>query len=106
MITLTELAKQKIKEISEAEGIGHYCVRVKVLGSGCAGLAHDMIYDDQISDTDEVVEFDDIKIVVDQMSSMYMDEVEIDYIDREISSGFRFNAPNKRSCGCGNSFEP
>jgi iron-sulfur cluster insertion protein len=106
MITLTELAKQKIKEISEAEGIGHYCVRLKVLGGGCAGMSYDMLYDDQIGEMDEVLEFDDIKIVVDQLSASYMDGLEIDYIDREISAGFRFNNPNKQSCGCGSSFSP
>jgi iron-sulfur cluster insertion protein len=104
MITITERAIAQLKEISDGEGIGHYSVRVKVVGSGCAGFSHDMFFDDKPFELDEIINVDDITIMVDPLSFQYLENVEIDYIDNPISSGFKFNNPSiKGSCGCGNS---
>lgn len=104
MITLTELAKNKIKEISESEGIGHTCVRAKIIGGGCAGFSYDMFYDDKPSELDEVFEFDDVKIIIDPISGQYLEGVELDYIESNIGGGFKFKNPNVTgSCGCGHS---
>jgi iron-sulfur cluster assembly accessory protein len=44
-------------------------------------------------------------LVVDQMSEMYLDGVQIDYIETLEGAGFKFNNPNvKSTCGCGSSF--
>jgi iron-sulfur cluster assembly accessory protein len=52
-----------------------------------------------------VVDFNGLKVAVDQMSSMYLDGVEIDYIETIEGAGFKFNNPNvKSTCGCGSSF--
>lgn len=105
MIHITEKAAKKIEEISNEEGIGHYSVRVKVIGGGCAGFTYDMYYDDQVGEMDEVCELDGVKVVVDPLSFQYLDEVVIDYMDGPISAGFKFNNPNTTgSCGCGSSF--
>lgn len=104
MITMTPLAVEKIKEISEAEGIGHTSVRVKILGGGCAGFQYDLNYDDKSSDMDEVYTFDEVTVLVDALSSQYLDGVEIAYLKSGFSEGFKFNNPNiKGSCGCGSS---
>ena len=63
MIYLTEKAAKKIKEISDEEGVGHYVLRLKVLGSGCAGFSNDVYYDSVILDTDEVSELDGVKLI-------------------------------------------
>jgi iron-sulfur cluster insertion protein len=105
MITLTDLAKSKIIELSEAEGIGHCNVRLKIIGSGCAGFSYDMFYEDQPSEGDEVFNFDNVKIIIDQLSFSYLDGTEIDYSDTPFKAGFSFKNPNvSGSCGCGNSF--
>lgn len=104
MVTITELAISKIKEISESEGIGHFTVRVKIIGGGCSGFTHDMFYEDKVTDMDEIFEKDGIKVVIDPLSFQYLEDVEIDFIDSPISAGFKFNNPNvKGSCGCGSS---
>lgn len=104
-ITLTDKAKEMIKEISDAEGIGHYSVRVKVLGGGCAGMTHDMIFEDKISKMDNVFSFDDVKVIIDMMSFEYLEGTEIDYLDGSMGAGFKFINPNvNKSCGCGSSF--
>ncbi len=104
MIKLTPLAVSKIKEISEAEGIGHYSIRISVKGGGCAGMITDMEFDPLSKDTDEIYVFDIIKIIVDQISLQYLEDIIIDYIDAPFNSGFKFNNPNAiSSCGCGKS---
>lgn len=105
MIHITETAAKKIEAISNEEGIGHYSVRVRVIGGGCAGFSYDMYFDDQVGELDEVFELDGTKVVVDPMSFQYLDEMAIDYVEGSISAGFKFNNPNVTgSCGCGSSF--
>ena len=104
MIHITEKAAKMVEEISESEGIGHLTIRVRVVGGGCAGFSHDMVFDDQISEMDEVETFDNIKIVVDPLSYQYLDEVTIDFVDGPMGAGFKFLNPNVTgSCGCGSS---
>jgi iron-sulfur cluster insertion protein len=104
MIYLTEKAANQIKEISEAESLGHLTVRVKVVGGGCAGFTNDMYFDDQVSEMDEVCELDGVKVVCDPLSFQYLDETTIDYVDGPFGAGFKFLNPNvKGSCGCGSS---
>ena len=105
MIDFTENAIKAVKEISNGEGIGHFNVRLRVIGGGCAGFSYDMYFEDKIGDMDEVFEFDGIKAVVDPLSNQYLENVVVDFIDSQIGRGFKFNNPNvKGSCGCGSSF--
>jgi iron-sulfur cluster insertion protein len=105
MIHITEKAAKMIEEISNSEGLGHYTVRVKVVGGGCAGFSYDMYFDDTIGELDEVTEMDGVKVVVDALSFQYMDEVTMDFIDTEMQRGFKFLNPNVTgTCGCGSSF--
>src|ERR1700676_611121 len=71
MINLTEKAAVKIKQISDDDSLGHYVVRIKTIGGGCAGMTNDMFYDDQISETDEISELDGVKIICDFLSFQY-----------------------------------
>ena len=108
MIQVTEKAALKIKEISDSEGIGHYNIRVRVVGGGCAGFSYDMYYEDKVGEMDETVEITDyygtIKVLVDPLSFQYLDEVTIDYVDSQFGSGFKFINPKVTgSCGCGSS---
>lgn len=106
MITITIKAIEKIKEISEAEGIGHTTVRIGVKGGGCAGFRFDLNFDDQIRDLDQIIEQDGVKLVCDQISLQYLEDASIDYIESLLGAGFKFNVPKaKGSCGCGSSFD-
>ena len=106
MIYLTEKAAKQLKTISEEQGIGHYTVRVKVLGGGCAGFSYDMCFDDTIGELDEVSELDGIKVVCDPMSMQYIEGTVIDWVDGLMGAGFKFNNPTaKGTCGCGYSFD-
>lgn len=104
MIELTENAIKALKEMSDADEVGHYTVRLRVIGGGCAGFTHDMYFEEKINELDEVFEFDGVKAVVDPLSHQYLEGVTVDFIDSEFGRGFKFLNPNaKGSCGCGSS---
>jgi len=105
MISITELAKEKLRSFAEAEGLPTV-VRLKVVGGGCGGMSQDMFFDDFIDEADEIIEQDGIKIIVDQVSIMYLENCEIDYVESQFQSGFKFNVEGAQSCGCGKSFSP
>ncbi len=105
MITLTPVAATKVKEIMTMQNPVPAALRVAVVGGGCSGFQYHMAFENQTKETDDVLEFDGLKVLVDQMSSMYLDGVEIDYVETLEGAGFKFNNPNvKSTCGCGSSF--
>ena len=105
MITVTPVATNKVKEIMTQQNPAPTALRVAVVGGGCSGFSYHMAFENQINGTDNVYEFDGLKVLVDQMSEMYLDGVQIDYIETLEGAGFKFNNPNvKSTCGCGSSF--
>jgi iron-sulfur cluster assembly accessory protein len=105
MVQLTEVAAGKVKEIMSQQSPAPSVLRVAVVGGGCSGFSYHMAFDNQENPSDNVYEFDGVKLVVDQMSEMYLDGVQIDYIETLEGAGFKFNNPNvKSTCGCGSSF--
>ena len=105
MVQLTEVAAGKVKEIMSQQNPAPTALRVAVVGGGCSGFSYHMAFDTQENPSDNVYQFDGVKLVVDQMSEMYLDGVQIDYIETLEGAGFKFNNPNvKSTCGCGSSF--
>lgn len=106
MVQLTSVAVNKVKEILGQQMPVPAGLRVAVVGGGCSGFSYRMAFENQVNDaSDNVYEFDGLKVMVDQMSEMYLDGVSIDYIETLEGAGFKFNNPNvKSTCGCGSSF--
>jgi len=105
MIQLTDTATNKVKEIMTQQNPVPAVLRVAVVGGGCSGFSYHMAFDNQENATDNIYEFDGVKVAVDQMSEMYLDGIQIDYIETLEGAGFKFNNPNvKSTCGCGSSF--
>jgi iron-sulfur cluster assembly accessory protein len=105
MLQLTDTATSKVKEIMTQQSPSPAALRVAVVGGGCSGFSYHMAFDNQENPADNVYEFDGVKVLVDQMSEMYLDGVQIDYIESLEGAGFKFNNPNvKSTCGCGSSF--
>jgi len=105
MVTLSDKAAEKVKEIRAEESIeDSYALRVKVQGGGCSGFSYDL-YFDQAQEGDMPVEAKGVKMICDQMSLMYLMGTEIDYVEGLHGAGFKFINPNvKSTCGCGSSF--
>jgi iron-sulfur cluster insertion protein len=105
MLSLTEKAAEKVKEIRTAEGIEDAMgLRMRVVGGGCSGFSYDLYFDAAV-DADKTFDSHGVKIVVDQMSLMYLMGTEVDYVEGLQGAGFKFNNPNvKSTCGCGSSF--
>jgi len=105
MVRITPTAAAKVNEIREAEAIeAHMALRLRVVGGGCAGFSYDLYFDEP-AEVDRQVHLGGVKVVVDEMSLMYLVGTEIDYVEGLQGAGFKFNNPNvKTTCGCGSSF--
>jgi iron-sulfur cluster assembly accessory protein len=106
MVELTPIAITKVKEILQQQNPAPTGLRVAVVGGGCSGFSYHMAFENQLNENaDNVYEFDGLKVMVDQMSEMYLDGITIDYVETIEGAGFKFNNPNvKSTCGCGSSF--
>ena len=107
MITLTDTAARKVKELLEAEGATDLALRVAVRPGGCSGFSYEMFFDGDIAPDDEKAEFgaDPVAVVVDPASAQLLLGATLDYKDGLNQAGFAITNPNAtRSCGCGNSF--
>ena len=105
MITVTETAAAKVKQLVEAEGNLELALRVAVRPGGCSGLSYEMFFDSEFNTDDEKAEFGGIKVVVDSASAQYLAGASLDYKEGLMGAGFTINNPNvNRSCGCGQSF--
>lgn len=106
MITISEIAKNRVLQMLQSEDYDHtYFVRVSVTQGGCSGLAYEMKFDNIILSTDEVFTDKSIKIVVDAKSLLYLLGTELDFSEGLSGKGFYFNNPNaSRTCSCGESF--
>lgn len=105
MITITDNAASKVKEIADAESLQGQGLRLRVVGGGCSGFSYDLYFEDKPTDMDETFSSNGVELYVDPLSFQYLDGTEIDYVETLHGSGFKFNNPNiKGSCGCGSSF--
>ena len=106
VITLSDNAANRIKEImsnNEKNSIG---VRVGVKSGGCAGMSYIMEYAKEINPTDEIIEDKGVKVFIDSSAIMYLLGTEMDYKQEQFSSTFVFKNPNETErCGCGESFK-
>jgi iron-sulfur cluster assembly accessory protein len=104
-VTLTEAAAGKAKALLDQEGRDDLALRIAVQPGGCAGLRYQLFFDDRILDGDLVVEFAGVNLVVDRMSSPYVEGASIDFVDTIEKQGFTIDNPNATgSCACGDSF--
>ena len=106
MITVTDTAATKVKELLDAEGQPDMALRVAVRPGGCSGFSYELGWEDAVQEGDEVIESAGVKVYVDPNSVQYVGGAQIDYVDSLYGSGFSINNPNsKGSCGCGHSFQ-
>jgi len=106
VITLSDNAANRIKEIISNDETKSVGVRVGVKSGGCAGMSYVMEYAKEINPTDEIIEDKGVKVFIDQSAIMYLLGTEMDYKKEQFSSTFIFKNPNETErCGCGESFK-
>ena len=106
IITLSDNAAQRIKEIMGNAKDSSIGVRIGVKSGGCAGMSYVMEYAKSSNSNDEIIEDKGVKVLIDPSAVMYLLGTEMDYKKEELSSTFVFKNPNETErCGCGESFK-
>ncbi len=107
MIKVSPSAQEKVSQLMREEGFNptQDFVRVGVKSGGCSGLSYDLSFDNLKSDQDRLFEDNQVKILVDKKSLLYLLGTTLEYSGGLNGKGFIFNNPNaERTCGCGESF--
>ncbi len=106
VITLSNSATNRVKEIIASAKEPIVGVRVGVESGGCAGMSYVIEYAKKVNPNDEIIEAKGVKVLIDPKAIMYLLGTEMDYIKGEMSSTFVFKNPNETErCGCGESFK-
>ncbi len=105
-IQLTEKAIEMVKMalMSNDKGKENY-LRISVQGGGCSGYKYNLSFSPLVDENDLIYELNGLKIATDVFTATQIPGTIIDYEDGPSGSGFRFNNPNKRTCGCSASSE-
>lgn len=107
MIQVSENAKKKAIELMTEDGYdaSRDFIRVGVKSGGCSGLSYELSFDREEKENDKVFESNDVRIIVDKKSFLYLVGTTLDYSGGLNGAGFTFKNPNaNRTCGCGESF--
>lgn len=105
MITLTENAVVKIKELLAEENNPNIKLRTFVQGGGCSGFQYGFTFDEEQNEDDFVISEGGVELLVDSMSAQYLQGAKIDYKEELMGSSFSIDNPNAQTtCGCGSSF--
>ncbi len=106
LLNITDNASEKATEIMEAQGLEGYSVRIYIQKGGCSGYSYGMQFDDEVEESDYVVEHNGVDFIVDEHSADFIEGSTVDYKQTLESSGFDIENPNAETeCGCGESFQ-
>ena len=104
-VQLSDAAAAKVKSLINQEGRDDLRLRVAVQPGGCSGLIYQLFFDERLMDDDLVRDFEGVEVVVDKMSTPYLDGAVVDFEDTIQKQGFTIDNPNAEgSCACGDSF--
>jgi iron-sulfur cluster assembly protein len=107
MIKVSLAAREKVSQLMQEEGYNPLAdyIRVGVKSGGCSGLSYDLSFDRLPNDNDRLFEDNQVRILVDKKSLLYLLGTTLEYSGGLNGKGFIFNNPNaERTCGCGESF--
>ncbi len=105
MITVTDSAAFKVKELLDQENDESLALRVAVRPGGCSGFSYEMFFDSELTSDDQTIDYGGVRVVVDPTSAQLLKGATLDYKDGLQQAGFSIDNPNaQRTCGCGQSF--
>ena len=110
MIKVSEIAKKKVLELMGDDGFNptEDFVRVGVKSGGCSGLSYELTFDKEKKEDDKVFEDNNVKIIVDKKSFLYLVGTTLEYSGGLNGTGFVFTcswfaraacSASKRLCG-------
>ncbi len=101
---MTAAAVERVRSFisNRGKGLG---LRLGIKTTGCSGLAYVLEFVDDLNDDDKVFAINDVNIIIDGKSLVYLAGIELDFVKEGLNEGFKFINPNaKGECGCGESF--
>lgn len=103
-VTMTQAASERVQSFIKNRGKG-LGLRLGIKTTGCSGLAYVLEFVDDLNEDDQLFNIDNVNIIIDQKSLVYLDGIELDFVKEGLNEGFKFTNPNaKGECGCGESF--
>ena len=107
MITITESAAGKIKDVVQEEGNLDLKLRMFVQGGGCSGFSYGFTLDEVKNEDDWDLDYNGVQVLVDSMSGGYLQGAEVDFKEDQYGATFSIKNPTAATtCGCGSSFSP
>jgi iron-sulfur cluster insertion protein len=107
MITLSDTATDKIRDLIAEENNPDLKLRIFVQGGGCSGMSYGFTFDEIVNEDDFDLDINGVHLLVDSMSSQYLQGANINYKEDLMGSQFAIENPNAQTtCGCGSSFSP
>ena len=104
VVTLTERAAERVREIMAKAEQPYAGLRVGVKNGGCAGMEYTLEYATAADPLDETVEDKGVRILIEPKAVMFLLGSQIDYETSKLSARFVFKNPNETdACGCGES---
>jgi iron-sulfur cluster assembly accessory protein len=105
IVTLTESAAAKAKELLARSDSPGDALRVRVVNGGCSGMRYELLFDGELAPDDAQSDQHGVRVVVDATSAGFLENTTIDFVDALNESGFKIHNPKAATtCGCGESF--
>ncbi len=105
LVKLTEQAGRRLASLLRKQGREQGALRVAVIGGGCSGLQYKMDLVDGPVNRDIMVESQNVRVVVDPKSALFVSGSVLDFSDDLQKGGFKVTNPNAVAhCSCGESF--
>ena len=103
MFDVSKSALKRILEVSKKNKKKFF--RITIDGGGCQGFSYKFDFDDKISENDKVLDYNEVKILIDSTSLGFINDAKLDFVEDMIGSYFKVSNPKATStCGCGISF--
>jgi iron-sulfur cluster insertion protein len=107
LLELKPGAIEKIRDILAEENNPKIKLRIFVQGGGCSGMSYGFTFDEIVNEDDFDLDINGVHLLVDSMSSQYLQGANINYKEDLMGSQFAIENPNAQTtCGCGSSFSP
>ena len=104
-LVLTDQAVQQVKKLLARDKLEGHGLRISITDGGCSGLSYKLDFEKEQKASDQVLEFDGVRVYMDTNSVPYLKGTVIDFVSGLYGGGFKFSNPNATgTCGCGTSF--